>query len=76
MALHIRNVLGITNDVKQIIITDEVETSEGLTLCLEVITESLLDLLKEIAQPLKGLLEGLDRHDFHQRWLLGHLLHQ
>mmetsp|Transcript_20668 Transcript_20668/g.31556 ORF Transcript_20668/g.31556 Transcript_20668/m.31556 type:complete len:299 (+) Transcript_20668:4097-4993(+) len=57
MSLHEAGVLGLGQDLEQIFIGEEEETSEDKSLLLEVVREALLDLV----QLLVGLLEVL--HD-------------
>jgi hypothetical protein len=50
-------VLGLTDDLQEIIIRQEVETREKATLSLEILTQVLLDVLQLLVQ----LLENVDK---------------
>eukprot|EP00967_Tisochrysis_lutea_P005316 scaffold6363_cov25-Tisochrysis_lutea.AAC.2 len=52
--LHAQGVLGLGQDLKQLVVGQEEETREGKPLCLEVVVEALLDELKQAV----GLNEG------------------
>jgi hypothetical protein len=48
MSLHIRYILGVTNDIQQIVITDEIESGKLLSLCFQVVSECFLDFLEQV----------------------------
>ena len=45
MPLDLLDILGVTDNLKQVLVTHEVEAGEVLSLLLEVLTESFLDHL-------------------------------
>ena len=66
MGLHGRRVFGLRQNLKQLIIGQEVESWEGVTLGLEVLAESLLHLLKQLVtltQVVKETLVWTQRDD-------------
>lgn len=76
MALDVSDVLGITNNFQKVLISDEVETSIGRTLCFQIVTKSFLNFSEQIAQSFQCLLQALDVHDISQQRLSGYFFHQ
>lgn len=56
--LHVRDVLRITDDFKEVLISDEIETRVRRSLRFQVITERLLNLGKQITKALESLREA------------------
>ena len=75
MALYVLDFLGVTDNFEQVLITNEVESSEVLPLLFKVLTESLLDVLERIREGREGLLEVGCLHDLHHDGVLVHCLH-
>jgi hypothetical protein len=48
MSLDHLNLSGVTNDFKKILITDEIESSEGLSLLIQVFTQFFLNVIKGV----------------------------
>lgn len=48
VALHHLDLLGVTNDLEQILISHEVEPSKVLALGLQVVNQSLLNLVQHV----------------------------
>ena len=62
--LHDPNdVLGVSDDLEEVLVSDEVEPREGRSLSFEVLSESLLDLREEVGQSFETLLDSLDVED-------------
>ena len=57
VGLHSRRVLGLGEDLEELIIREEVETWEGNALGLQVLTQPLLDLLQQEVALAKVLQE-------------------
>ena len=72
----ILNLFRVADDLEKVLVTDEVEASEILSLLLQVLTESLLDELQRSSEVLQGLLEVGDLHNLKHDGLLIHMLHQ
>jgi len=74
--LHDPNdVLGVSDDLEEVLVSDEVEPREGRSLPFEVLSESLLDLGEEVGQSFKTLLDSLDVEDVEDEGRLVDLLH-
>lgn len=76
MSHDILNLFRVADDLEKVLVTDEVEASEILSLLLQVLTESLLDELQRSSEVLQGLLEVGDLHNLKNDGLLIHVLHQ
>lgn len=76
MALNDCYIFAVTDDLEQVLITDEVEPGKGSPLGLQVVTQSFLDIGQHLAQPLQSLLQRLYIHGLDEIGLGGHLLHQ
>lgn len=76
MSLHILDLLGVTNDLKQVLVTDEVESRKVRPLLLQVLTESFLDVLQRGGEVAQCLLKILDLDDLKHNGLLVDRLHQ
>ena len=61
------HVAAVSNDLKKVLITNEIESGESDTLPLEVLSQGFLNLGKHVRQPIERLLyawniEGLHYH--------------
>ena len=64
MLLNNRYVLAVTDDLKEVVVSHEVETGEGSSLGLEVVAQGLLDVAEHVDDPRECLLPALDIHGF------------
>ena len=64
VALHVLNSLGVSNNFKKVFITYEIESGETLSLLFEVLSKSLLDVLKRVGEGNEGLFKIRRLHDF------------
>lgn len=64
VALHVLNCLGVSNNFKKVFITYEIESGETLSLLFEVLSKSLLDVLKRVGEGNEGLFKIRRLHDF------------
>ena len=69
------DVVAVTDDFKQIFITDEVETREGDTFTFQVFTECFLDLIEQLSQSFQGLLHSVDCKNIQNERRFVDLLH-
>lgn len=67
MVLDDFRILGLTKDLKQVIITNEVESRELLTLLFKVVIEGLLAHLKLSEDCLKSVLKTWDFDETHDQ---------
>ena len=76
MGLHGRWILGLREDLKELVIREEVEAWEGNALGLQVLTESLLHLLQQevaltkvLQQPVVSAVgDDLGKHGTLHHW--------
>ena len=69
VSLDHQGILSLTQNLKQVIVTDEVESRELLTLLLEVVIQSLLAHVKLVKDQLQGVFESLDLAKGHHFWI-------
>ena len=68
------DLFGVTNNLKQVFVTDEVEPGKVLPLLLEILAKSLLNELQRVGEVLEGLLQVGDLHNLkYNRRLVDHL---
>jgi len=56
MLLNNCHVLAVTDDLKEVIVSHEVETGEGSSLGLEIVAQGLLDVAEHVDDPRECLL--------------------
>lgn len=50
--LHLSDILGVSNNLEQVLVSDKVETGETLPLLFQIVTEGFLNLAEHIGESL------------------------
>ena len=69
MILDDFGILSLTQDFEQIIVSDEVEAGELLSLLFKVVVKSFLAHLELSENGFKGVLETGDLYETHDLWI-------
>lgn len=69
-------IFAVSNDFQQIFVSNKIETREGRTLSLEVLSKSFLDLSEHLGKFLQCSLDLLECKHFQDERMLAHLLHK
>ena len=70
-----QNILAVSYNFEQILVTDKVEARERCTFALKVLSERFLYLVKEVGKAFEALLDTGNVHDIDDKWRFVDLLH-
>lgn len=64
MFLDYCDILAVTDDLQEIVVTNKVEPCESSSLSLEIVTECFLNIGEHVDDAGEGLLKSLNVHSF------------